>query len=1087
MTDIKKFEEARKWVDSLQERWRLQVLSKRFRINKKTGERTELPTRIRRFVEGVPWALVQDSIDYLLSLAPYKGIIYNGVELEGSYRPTITTWKRDDQDEVNTATSSRRNDGTYTLIQDLVDEANSEYYGAASSVGCSEEVLSEWHWDEVDVEALPSGGKQGVTYGITALSRNEDGTFNYSLVKRVAKTQHAGKHTQTDDAVTTVEVDTWNNLYGDPSGGFKDELGNKVAIPEAGAKNGTKVEVQIQENEDCTYRAAATWTTTKEAEAKNLHKKDQFEEQKSVTKFGQSSELTAVPEPTGGVIKTHENQLQPDGSYTTVESTETERPVESSIVEVSVGRKGVRKTVTDRNQTKPAETDTKNISIGGSVRVEKTPGKLYNNTVSSWVLSALMRVANVCKIDIFRHTHRKTEAGLSAMPDGDVSDSGKGGVVKTRTTQMDEDGSITDTLETETETEVQNSKETWSYGLFGRRHRVENQHVASPLVPPDASSATVGNTYINEKTPGGLYNTVEEVLDRTSESIKSGAGCEKTVFEHSDIGVTRDPSGKMPKHVDDAGNGVHHKVSGSLNDDGSVSVQETTTTEKKVTDSDVTYKRTAKAIIEQHTDRNTMEFASKPALAGETVSHTTNPGGTRNVTKTKITLTKGVDHGHCAQDIYTHEHDKVVVTKGTTADTSDTPTPGGGKYYRKDSVVDDDGIVTTTTRTTTENTVVDAEVTYERKARGLITTTMTKASGTAACDPGEDNVGNLSSHRRTQGGRYDVTTRVLEKSAKPDSAFCQKTVFEHVHDTVEMSTGSVPNLDAPKAGIGVDSDGDYGKYYEYSSSMDNDGFVKTVKREHRENTTEGGYGGTANILSSTEITVTKNKAHKDQIPKTYVEGDPIETVNATRNPGGTYDVTVTKEKPGTFKEWTSTSEGSDLVKIMTYGFCNMEKINFESVITEKIGKAETWIKNSVNGVLCSNVKVSFTSSMNKFGRLDGNVTVVCEWPPSAVVTSKKEVECPFTILHYNTTPMHNVSEHGGKLVVEVTNQVTKVTRSATFYAGHGDTEFTNLFKGTFYSGTNFSYNIATGYWSGTVVDGESTEITYGGSKEVVMQ
>lgn len=1086
MTDIKKFEEARKWVDSLQERWRLQVLSKRFRINKKTGERTELPTRIRRFVEGVPWALVQDSVDYLLSLAPYTGIIYNGVELEGSYRPTITTWKRDDQDEVNTATSSRRNDGTYTLIQDLVDEANSEYYGAASSVGCSEEVLSEWHWDEVDVEGLPSGGRQGVTYGIASLSRNEDGTFNYSLVKRVAKTQHTGRHTQTDDAVTTVEVDTWNNLYGNPSDGFKDERGNKITIPKATAKGGTRVEVQIQENDDCTYRVAATWTTTKGVEAKNLHKKDQFEEQKSVTKFGQTSKLPAVPEPTGGVIKTHENQLQPDGSYTTVESTETERPVEDSIVEVSVGRKGVRRTVTDRNQTNPAETDEGKISLGGSVRVEKTPGKLYNNTISSWVRSALMRVANVCKIDIFSHTHRTTEAGLSELPEGDVSDSGKDGVVKTRTTQMDEDGSITETLETETETEVKNSKETWSYGLFGRRHRVENQHVVSPLEPPAVSPATVGNTYVNEKTPGGLYNTVEDVLDRTSESIKSGVGCEKTVFEHSDIGVTRDPSGKMPGHVDEAGRGVHHKVSGSLNDDGSVSIQETTTTEKKVTDSDVTFKRTAKAIIEQHTDRNTLEFASKPALAGETVSHTTNPGGTRNVTKTKITLTKGVDHGHCAQDIFTHEHDKVVVTTGTTADSSDTPAPGGGKYYRKDSVVDDDGIVTTTTRTTTENKVVDAEVTYERRARGLITTTMTKASDTAACDPGEDNVGNLSSHRKTQGGRYDVTTRVLTKSAKPDSAFCQKTVFEHVHDTVEMSTGSIPEkFDAPDAGIARGTG--IGEYSEWSSSMDNDGFVKTVKRLHKEIRTEGGYGGTANMLSHTKTTVTKNRSDTELVPDSYDAGIGIKTVSATRNPGGTYDVTVTEEKPTGLKDWTATSKDSDLVKIMMYGFCNMHKEEFESKLSGKIkDTAVEWIKNPVKGVLCSNVKVSFTSSMNKFGLLDGNITVVCEWPPSAVVEPKAEVECPFTILHYNTTPMHNVSEHNGRLVVEVTNQVTKVTRGATFYAGHGVDAFQKLFTGTYYSGTNFSYNVATGYWSGTIVGYEGTEISYSGSREVVM-
>ena len=76
--------------------WRLEVLQKRF--SPKAGR--EIPIRIRRFLKGIPWAQVHDAIRYLISQAPYEGIIYNGVELDGKYRPTLTQWRRDDQEQV---------------------------------------------------------------------------------------------------------------------------------------------------------------------------------------------------------------------------------------------------------------------------------------------------------------------------------------------------------------------------------------------------------------------------------------------------------------------------------------------------------------------------------------------------------------------------------------------------------------------------------------------------------------------------------------------------------------------------------------------------------------------------------------------------------------------------------------------------------------------------------------------------------------------------------------------------------------------------------------------------------------------------
>ena len=179
--------EARRWIDSLERKWRLQILSKRYRLDRRTGERREMPLRIRRFAEGIPYACVAEAMRYLLSRAPYRDVIYNGMLVEGEYVPTITTWKRDDGETVNGVS---RTDGTYTLIQDLVERSIVDRYMAGTSRSCSEEVETEWVWDAPDIGELPDENPlQGVTYALQSVSRNEDGTFNYALVKRRALTQ----------------------------------------------------------------------------------------------------------------------------------------------------------------------------------------------------------------------------------------------------------------------------------------------------------------------------------------------------------------------------------------------------------------------------------------------------------------------------------------------------------------------------------------------------------------------------------------------------------------------------------------------------------------------------------------------------------------------------------------------------------------------------------------------------------------------------------------------------------------------------------------------------------------------------------
>ena len=267
-------QQAREWVDQLNAgtglsgNWRLQVLQKRYRKNAHGECGNELPMRIRRFANGCPWALVDEAIRYLISLAPYSkekgtGIIYNGLLVDQAYRPTLTQWTRDEQSSVN---EQNPRNGTYTLIQDLIEDTECEDSEIANTgESCSETTVTEWHWDDDapgDLADYVSGCEQGVTYAITQVNRKEDGTFDWALVKRIAKTQHSGPVTVECSSDSRTTVETWDNLYGSEGEGYRAEgceFSGPVTFPGCDdAEPGVRTQVQITKNPDCTLRAVVT-------------------------------------------------------------------------------------------------------------------------------------------------------------------------------------------------------------------------------------------------------------------------------------------------------------------------------------------------------------------------------------------------------------------------------------------------------------------------------------------------------------------------------------------------------------------------------------------------------------------------------------------------------------------------------------------------------------------------------------------------------------------------------------------------------------------------------------------------------------
>lgn len=285
--------QARAWVDGVNSAagvsggWRLQFLRLRTRrkfdggspgavtdvngdavssvgAHAPDGKCDELPAKIRRFVPGCPWALVDQAVRYLYETAPYTGIIYNGVKVEGKYRPTKTDWLRDDQTNVG----ERGANGTYTLVQDLIEVTDcDDSVGAATGASCSAYEETTFKWDADSVEPLPVECEQGVTWSIRAVSRSdEDGTYSYQLVKTTARTRHYGPTLVECGPQAEVTEESWESAYGGP-GAFEArgcDFSGPIETPACDTEPGVKTQVQYRENTDCTFDVVVRRRTSKE-------------------------------------------------------------------------------------------------------------------------------------------------------------------------------------------------------------------------------------------------------------------------------------------------------------------------------------------------------------------------------------------------------------------------------------------------------------------------------------------------------------------------------------------------------------------------------------------------------------------------------------------------------------------------------------------------------------------------------------------------------------------------------------------------------------------------------------------------------
>ena len=570
--------------------WRLEVLQKRF--SPKAGR--EIPIRIRRFLKGIPWAQVHDAIRYLISQAPYEGIIYNGVELDGKYRPTLTQWRRDDQEQVGGNAQ-----GSYTLIQDLIEVTDGDKLDTVSADSCSETEMTKWVWDAPEIEELPYDGSQGVTYAIRQVRRNEDGTFDYAIVRQVAKTKFSGWIVTECDEYSRVSVKVFDNVYGGLSDGDPFTDGTDVLpIPAPCETNdGTLVQVSVARNPDCTFRV-----TVQKTEAK-LNVEKASETRKGLRGVVTSETTVATnPLPETGLELGEQvrNERRPDGLYdvthvkvsresvgdigsscgrTVFEHQHAEtrneavrpedeassagggktyqvqaRATEEGTWDVTrtktteIARTGAQKTkqktlrgitetTVDRNVDNNDVTVT---NIGDRVSVEMTPGGKYNRTVTKVSKENVGDIGSSCETTVFEHRHVESE-NVASRPEKEADFAGGG-----KTYQVQSRATEEGTWDV-SRTTVEEAKDVTAQHVMRKTLRgVTEITVTRSTSDSSVSVSEIGDEVRVEQTPGGLWNRTE--IHASHEAVGViWKSCSSTPVVHTDTVLSNVPDGSQPE------------------------------------------------------------------------------------------------------------------------------------------------------------------------------------------------------------------------------------------------------------------------------------------------------------------------------------------------------------------------------------------------------------------------------------------------------------------------------------------------------------------------------------------------------------
>jgi hypothetical protein len=826
---------AREWLDMAQTKWRLQTMQHRSRFNPKTGEYRQLPTRVRRFLNGTPVSMKARVLSILKESAPYSCPVFD-LETGGmKYIPT-NTFIRKDGPELTSGGA----DATYTIVQDLklIDEAG-DTLGVRDESSCAQVGETEWHWDEPDVVECPDGS-QGVSYQVANVSRDrETDLFSYAIRKVQALTVHVPPTVSACTERSRVTVETWDNVYGEPGAFRWDPVRGgyaALAVPEAcDRSDGTLVRVSVNRNPDCTYRVVVERAEAVTDLGMYYSQHDRYK-----SEFGERTLNAFAPlskqgiEYDHGLVTRYQSERNEDGTWTNDIGKTVERPVPESTIEERRTPRGTTRTRVDTNVPSPA---TGVSTEFGSWKSVKTPGGLFTNEYVEHVRRIVDDLGLVCTDTAFLKTH-ESQGTAKAVPSSAHVPPASGGLVTTWSYDTDAEGLVTKRVRTEQEHTVENAVRRRVWGWLGRTSGYVHRSVSSAVASELLASGAAGTSVEVRMTNGGLFDVEVQTFLRVA-GLKLGFECQKTVYQH--MHETAESAEEIGEDAQDAGNGMTYRRAYSLDTStGAITKRETVTTELEVPESRRTVRVTARGSTVRTVKANSPSKPADASSPGQTSEFEVTPGGRFNVTVEETTPREGELESGCQKDAF-EEADSLSATskvKGASHVQGGT----GGVYREAVSRLGDDGLWENRTIDHTETPDVDDGVDVVVTARGKRKTTKTRSATEIPTEPTEADIGKSLRTSRTRGGRYNVEKTEITANPGNLGEDCTKDLFSHVHTT------TATNENKAEVDLQDTTDGS-GEYLDRRQRLGDDGLWEVTDVKHTEKAVK---------KQRTEVRVTKS-------------------------------------------------------------------------------------------------------------------------------------------------------------------------------------------------------------------------------------
>jgi len=810
---------ARAWLDMAQTKWRLQTMQHRSRFNPKTGEYRQLPTRVRRFLNGTPVSMKARVLEILKESAPYSCPVFDLETGDMEYVPT-NTYIRKDGPELTSGGA----DATYTIVQDLklLDEAG-DTFGMRDESSCAQVGEAEWHWDEPDVVDCPDGS-QGVSYQVANVSRDrETDLFSYVVRKVQALTVHVPPHVVACGTRSRVTVESWDNVYGEP-GSFRWDPVNggsaAIAVPEpCDQPDGTSVKVSANRNADCTYRVEVERTEAVTGVGMYYSQHDRYR-----SEAGERTFNAFAPLPRQGVEYDHglvtrcQSERNEDGTWTNDVNTTLERPVPESTVEERRTPRGTTRTRVDTNVAEPASGISSEF---GSWKCTKTPGGLFTNEYVEHVRRIVDNLGLVCTDTAFLKTH-ESQGSASSVPSSGHVPPAADGLVTTWNYDTDAEGLVTRRVRTEQEHTVEYAVRRRTWGWLGSTSGYVHRSVTAAVANAILASGGAGTSVEVRMTNGGLFDVeVQTFLRRAGQRL--GFECQKTVYQHVHEDVTS--ADAVGAEARDAGGGRTYRKSFVVDaSTGAVTQRETVTTELEVPESRRVVRVTPRGKTVRTTRSNSPSRPADASAPGRTTEFEVTPGGRFNVTLEETTPSQDRLETGCAKDVF-EEADSEMRTS-LSRGPEHTTGGSGGVYGEASSRQGEDGLWENRTVVHTEGHAVDNGVDVVVTARGKRRTVKTKSTE-APAEPGADEAGRALRTSRTRGGRYDVEDTTTTPREADSEVGCSKDLFQHSHtEGATRASREADDVEATADGSGV--------YRERRQRLGDDGLWGVEDVEHTE-------------------------------------------------------------------------------------------------------------------------------------------------------------------------------------------------------------------------------------------------------------